>query len=104
MDINYISTLKFSFLIITFILYSVIVIFDVTSFKIFAFEKVRNFVCPGGQLECTAGHTFRLYVLPVNMLAVLYETQSAVPITYIAVHKDIHVTLHQEHATEEQKV
>ena len=39
--------------------------------------------------------------LPVVMLAVLYQTLSAVPMMYIAVHKDIHVL--QQHASKEQK-
>ena len=55
---NYISTLKLFFFIITFILYSVqIVIFDVTSFKIFVFEKVPNVICPGGEQQCPTGQT-----------------------------------------------
>lgn len=41
--------------------------------------------------------------LPGDMVAVLIQMLSAVPMVNIVVHQEIHVTLLQEHASEDQK-
>ena len=77
-----------------------IVIFDVTSFKIFAFEKVSNFVCPGGEVTCSAGQTCCRILSGVYGCCVFTNAVS-VPMVCIAAEKDIHVQ--QQHAQAEQK-